>query len=57
MGAPQGFFGFSYSITDRHEAAAALRASEEWFRIVTENLPGLIFDLDAELRYRMVKKA
>jgi PAS domain S-box-containing protein len=37
-------------VTERHEAAAALRESEERFRMIAETVPGIIFVLDSDLR-------
>ncbi|EAR62118.1 NahK/ErcS family hybrid sensor histidine kinase/response regulator [Neptuniibacter caesariensis] len=54
---PQGGFVNTYTdITERHRYAESLRQSEQWIRLITDNVPALIAYLDQELNYRFTNK-
>ncbi|WP_299178989.1 PAS domain-containing hybrid sensor histidine kinase/response regulator [uncultured Neptuniibacter sp.] len=54
---PQGGFVNTYTdITERHKYAESLRQSEQWIRLITDNVPALIAYLDQELNYRFANK-
>lgn len=54
---PQGGFVNTYTdITERHRYAETLRQSEQWIRLITDNVPALIAYLDQNLNYRFTNK-
>ena len=46
--------GMAHDITERHRAQAALRRSEERFRVALKNSPTVVFHQDRELRYTWI---
>ena len=54
---PQGGFVNTYTdITERHRYAETLRQSEQWIRLITDNVPAMIAYLDRDLHYRFTNK-
>ena len=53
----QGYYAFVNDITDRKRAEAALRESEERFRIFMDNSPGIAWIKDEEGRYVFLSKS
>ncbi|MAY43581.1 MULTISPECIES: NahK/ErcS family hybrid sensor histidine kinase/response regulator [unclassified Neptuniibacter] len=54
---PKGGFVNTYTdITERHRYAESLRQSEQWIRLITDNVPALIAYLDRDLHYRFTNK-
>jgi len=54
---PKGGFINTYTdITERHKYAESLRQSEQWIRLITDNVPALIAYLDKDLKYRFTNK-
>ena len=53
-GRPQALVGVTSDVTEREQAAQALRESEERFRLIAEHARDLISLLDVEGRYRYV---
>ncbi|WP_136681046.1 NahK/ErcS family hybrid sensor histidine kinase/response regulator [Neptunomonas sp. XY-337] len=54
---PQGGFVNTYTdITERHKYAESLRQSEQWIRLITDNVPALIAFLDQQLNFRFTNK-
>ncbi|WP_067864583.1 PAS domain-containing hybrid sensor histidine kinase/response regulator [Neptuniibacter marinus] len=54
---PQGGFVNTYTdITERHRYAESLRQSEQWIRLITDNVPALIAYLDKNLHYLFTNK-
>lgn len=54
---PQGGFVNTYTdITERHRYAESLRQSEQWIRLITDNVPALISFLDQNLYFRFTNK-
>lgn len=54
---PQGGFVNTYTdITERHRYAESLRKSEQWLRLITDNVPAQIAYVDSQLRYRFTNK-
>jgi len=43
-------------ITERHRYAETLRESEQWIRLITDNVPALIAYMGADLRYQFTNK-
>lgn len=56
-GQPVGALGVLQDITDFHTAADALRASEGRLRMVTSQLPAIMWMLDRELRFTLSEGA
>ncbi|MDF2180770.1 PAS domain-containing hybrid sensor histidine kinase/response regulator [Neptuniibacter sp. CAU 1671] len=54
---PEGGFVNTYTdITERHRYAETLRESEQWIRLITDNVPAMIAYLSADLVYRFTNK-
>jgi len=54
---PKGGFVNTYTdITERHRYAESLRQSEQWIRLITDNVPALIAYLDKNLNYLFTNK-
>jgi PAS domain S-box-containing protein len=54
---PNGqIFSMGYDITDRKQTEKALKESEEQLRIITDNLPVLISQIDKDLKYTYANK-
>lgn len=54
---PEGGFVNTYTdITERHRYAESLRQSEQWIRLITDNVPAMIAYLDRDLHYRFTNK-
>ncbi len=49
-----GCYALSVDITARSKIEAELKESEEWLRLVTDNVPAKILYVDAEQRYQFV---
>jgi diguanylate cyclase (GGDEF)-like protein/PAS domain S-box-containing protein len=46
--------GMAHDVTERHRAEAALRKSEERFRVALKNSPVVVFNQDLELKYTWI---
>ncbi|MFW1677759.1 NahK/ErcS family hybrid sensor histidine kinase/response regulator [Pontibacter sp. JAM-7] len=54
---PEGGFVNTYTdITERHRYAESLRESEQWIRLITDNVPAMIAYLGEDLVYRFTNK-
>ncbi|MGB0733663.1 MAG: NahK/ErcS family hybrid sensor histidine kinase/response regulator, partial [Pontibacterium sp.] len=54
---PDGGFVNTYTdITERHKYAETLRASEQWVRLITDNVPAMICYVGKDHRYQFTNK-
>jgi diguanylate cyclase (GGDEF)-like protein/PAS domain S-box-containing protein len=56
-GANPGAVLIHQNVTERHQTEALLRASEEHFRMLAENMADLVWKADAQMRFTYVNKA
>jgi PAS domain S-box-containing protein len=56
QGEVAGFYGFSYDVTERRLAELALLESRRKLQLIIDNIPGLVSNVDRELRFRFVNR-
>jgi diguanylate cyclase (GGDEF)-like protein/PAS domain S-box-containing protein len=56
-GRPARIVGALEDITARHRAERALRSSEQRLQLISDNVPGLICQVDRDLHYKFVNRA
>ncbi len=55
-GQPDGCYAIGFDITENRKVEAALRENEQRLRAITDNVPALIAETGADLRFRFVNR-